>query len=143
VEYFQAGHASSILVTRSTALLLVNSTLSVPNLFEHQDDKTNQAGHAHFMIIACDLSKCLVRQDFRSRESRYSEVDQARSVPNSCPIVMSLVSKIDLSGRGPDDPRRSGAEIRSHPATEVQLDARSANRPTRVVRAVIIGRGLG
>jgi hypothetical protein len=27
-------------------------TFSVPGLFEHRDDKNNQAGHAYFMIIA-------------------------------------------------------------------------------------------
>jgi hypothetical protein len=52
VEYFQAGHASSILVTRSRALLLANSAFNVPKLFEHPDDKNNQAGHVYFMIIS-------------------------------------------------------------------------------------------
>jgi hypothetical protein len=48
---FQAGHASSILVTRSTSSLLVNSLLVWPNLFEHPDGKNDQAGHADSMII--------------------------------------------------------------------------------------------
>jgi hypothetical protein len=39
---FQAGHASSILVTRSSASLLVNSLFSLPKLFEHPDEKNNQ-----------------------------------------------------------------------------------------------------
>jgi hypothetical protein len=40
VLVFQAGHASSILVTRSTAFALVRRTFAVPELFEHPDDKT-------------------------------------------------------------------------------------------------------
>jgi hypothetical protein len=48
---FQAGHASSILVTRSRASLLVNAGFNVPKLFEYGDDKKNQAGHLYFMII--------------------------------------------------------------------------------------------
>jgi hypothetical protein len=36
---FQAGHANSILVTRSRASLLVKSAFSVPRLFEHPDDR--------------------------------------------------------------------------------------------------------
>jgi hypothetical protein len=35
---FQAGHASSILATRSTASFLVRSTFSLPNIFEHSGD---------------------------------------------------------------------------------------------------------
>jgi hypothetical protein len=42
---FQAGHASSILVTRSRAKLLVNFSFNVPELFERPDDKNNHAGH--------------------------------------------------------------------------------------------------
>jgi hypothetical protein len=87
---FQAGHAISILVTRSTASLLVRRTFAVPQLFEHSDNKTNQAGHVHFKIIAGDASKCLVRQDFMGPVSRVCEVDQAGSVPNSCPILTSF-----------------------------------------------------
>jgi hypothetical protein len=48
---FQAGHASSILVTRSTSSLLVNSLLVWPKLFEHPDGKNDQAGHTYSMII--------------------------------------------------------------------------------------------
>jgi hypothetical protein len=51
VFVFQAGHASSILVTRSIASPLVNSHFRWPELFEHADDKNSQAGHAHSMII--------------------------------------------------------------------------------------------
>ena len=50
-DSFQAGHASSILVTRSRASLLVNAGFNVPKLFEYGDDKKNQAGHLYFMII--------------------------------------------------------------------------------------------
>ena len=38
-------------VTRSRASLLVKSAFNVPKLFEHRDDKNNQAGHLFFMII--------------------------------------------------------------------------------------------
>ena len=37
-----AGHASSILVTRSEASLLVNSAFNGAKLFEHTDDQNNQ-----------------------------------------------------------------------------------------------------
>jgi hypothetical protein len=49
---FQAGHASSILVTPLHIIAPSQLTFSVPGLFEHRDDKNNQAGHAYFMIIA-------------------------------------------------------------------------------------------
>jgi hypothetical protein len=81
---FQAGHASSILVTRSIASFLVRSTLSLPNIFEHPGDNNDQAGHVHFMIIAGDESKCLVGRDFMRPASWVCDVDQAGSVPNSC-----------------------------------------------------------
>jgi tellurite resistance protein TerC len=42
------------------------------------------------MIISGELPKCLVRRDFLGRESGAAEVDHARSVPNSCPILTSL-----------------------------------------------------
>jgi hypothetical protein len=41
VLVFQAGHASSILVTRSRASLLVKPAFSVPRLFEHPGDKND------------------------------------------------------------------------------------------------------
>jgi hypothetical protein len=85
-----AGHASSILVTRSPASFLVRSTFSLPNIFEHPGDNNDQADHVHFMIIAGDESKCLVGRDFIRPASWVCEVDQAGSVPNSCPIVTSF-----------------------------------------------------
>ena len=45
-----------------------------------------------------DLPKRLVRWDFVSCESGAVEVDQAGSVPNSCPIVTSFGFEIGLSG---------------------------------------------
>jgi hypothetical protein len=54
---FQAGHASSILVTRSSASLLVNSPFALPQLFEQPDDKNNQAGHMYFMIIGASYTE--------------------------------------------------------------------------------------
>jgi hypothetical protein len=41
VFVFQAGHASSILVTRASASLRANSLFNLPKLFEHLDDKTD------------------------------------------------------------------------------------------------------
>jgi hypothetical protein len=55
VEYFQAGHASSILVTRSKASLLFTALLKVPKLFEQVDDKNGKAGHASSMIMSAAI----------------------------------------------------------------------------------------
>jgi hypothetical protein len=55
VLIFQAGHASSILVTRSAASALVNSLSTVPKLlFEHPHDENNQAGHLYFSFAMDD-----------------------------------------------------------------------------------------
>jgi hypothetical protein len=89
IATFQAGHASSILVTRSRASALVNA-LSAPKLFKHVDDKNNQAGHLFFMIIGARPPMRLVRRDFMSCESGGVKVDHVCSVPNSGPIVTSF-----------------------------------------------------
>jgi hypothetical protein len=69
VLVFQAGHASSILVTRSTTSFLVKCTFSLPNIFEYPGDNNDQAGHVHFMIITGDERKCLVGRQFMERAS--------------------------------------------------------------------------
>jgi hypothetical protein len=91
-DSFQAGHASSILVTRSSASLLVNSAFNVPKLFEHPDDKNSQAGHVYSMIIGarCAEAPCQIR--LHGPSNRVCEVDQAASVPNSCPISKSGIN---------------------------------------------------
>jgi hypothetical protein len=76
----------------------------VPELFEHPDDKTNQAGHVHFMIIARDESKCLVGRDFMGPASWVCEVDQAGSVPDFCPIVTSFSFRKRLLPANPQNP---------------------------------------
>jgi hypothetical protein len=58
---FQAGHASSILVTRSTSSFLVRTTFGGPDIFEHPGDNNDQAGHASSMIMRRYLLNCLVR----------------------------------------------------------------------------------
>jgi hypothetical protein len=84
----------------------------VPELFEHADNKNNQAGHVDFLIILRDVSKCLVRQDFMGTASRVCEVDQAGSVPNSCPILTNFRSDLsELHVAPPNRVRRQPAKF--------------------------------
>jgi hypothetical protein len=85
---FQAGHASSILVTRSTSSRLVNSPFQRAQIFEHSGDNNEQAGHAHSMIIGARVPKCLVNLEFTGRESELITADP-------CPIRAQIHTSVD------------------------------------------------
>jgi hypothetical protein len=55
----------------------------------------------HFMIIARDESKRLVRRDFMGPPSWVCEVDQAGSVPNSGPMLQASVFRKGLLSANP------------------------------------------
>jgi hypothetical protein len=91
---FQAGHASSILVTRSTAKGLVSSLLNMPKLFEHQHNKNDRAGYIYSMIIGTRPTEVPCQAELHGPRIGLAEVDHARCrahfVPN---IFMSFSCK--------------------------------------------------
>jgi hypothetical protein len=83
VLVFQAGYASSILVTRSTAKGLVSSLLNMPKLFEHQHNKNDRAGYMYSMIIGPRIG--------------LAEVDHARCRAQFVPNIFMSFSCKDLA----------------------------------------------
>jgi hypothetical protein len=93
-DSFQAGHASSILVTRSAASLLVNSVSLCPSYSNTQMTKITRLVICIRDHRGASYQRLLVRRDFKGIETGAAEVDQTSSVPNSCPMLASFGSEL-------------------------------------------------